>query len=256
MPDQVCEICHEALFIEVEPDSEVEDTKAPAQVERVPDDVELSCGCHYHWDCFLEAYSITQCPNCSADIATMGPNKHHQVLVTVKNEGGVQKDFDILPIGIEESYLRTYPEERKGYAFHEFCREGDIDAIINMVKDVDEEEDEEGRGEEEDEDPGHQKDILRYLKKGDDGSGLHVAIRYQKQDVAWLLLALGSQLAWEKFPANVLQAMTALGLQKTDRRGDPDIRTLKDGKGRTPAELAEEIGGPWVEWLREGRLNP
>ena len=52
MPDQVCEVCHEPLFIEIEPDSEVEDSKTPAQVERVPDDVELSCGCHYHWYLF------------------------------------------------------------------------------------------------------------------------------------------------------------------------------------------------------------
>jgi hypothetical protein len=47
----VCADCHESLFIEVELDSDVEDSnsKAPAQVQTVPDDVELSCGCHYHW---------------------------------------------------------------------------------------------------------------------------------------------------------------------------------------------------------------
>jgi ferredoxin len=49
MTDQTCASCQESLFIEVEPDSEVEDSKATAHVESVPDDVELSCGCHYHW---------------------------------------------------------------------------------------------------------------------------------------------------------------------------------------------------------------
>lgn len=206
----------------------------------------------YSWSkvfrgCFLEAYSITQCPNCSADIASLGPDKSQQVLVTLRNEGGVQKDYDILPVGIEESYLRTFPEERKGHAYLEFCREGDLDAIIHMVKDVDEEEDE----------AGHQQDILRYQGKSEgNGSGLHVAIQHQQQEVAWLLLALGSQLEWDKFPAIVIQAMSGLGLQKSDRKGEPDIRTLTDDNGRTPADLAKEIGGPWEEWLREGRLIP
>jgi hypothetical protein len=51
MADQICASCHDPLVIEVEPDSdvEIEDKKASADVESVPDDVELSCGCHYHW---------------------------------------------------------------------------------------------------------------------------------------------------------------------------------------------------------------
>jgi len=49
MADEICSSCQEPLLIEVEPDSDVEDSKAVAQVQSVPDDVELSCGCHYHW---------------------------------------------------------------------------------------------------------------------------------------------------------------------------------------------------------------
>ena len=48
MAEQLCASCQEPLSIEVEPDSDFEDSKAPAQIESVPDDVELSCGCHYH----------------------------------------------------------------------------------------------------------------------------------------------------------------------------------------------------------------
>lgn len=49
MAEQLCASCHDPLLIEVEPDSEPEDSKVPAQIQSVPDDVELSCGCHYHW---------------------------------------------------------------------------------------------------------------------------------------------------------------------------------------------------------------
>jgi ferredoxin len=49
MADKECSSCHEPLLLEIEPDSDNEDSKAPAQVESIPDDVELSCGCHFHW---------------------------------------------------------------------------------------------------------------------------------------------------------------------------------------------------------------
>lgn len=118
-----------------------------------------------------------------------------------------------------------------------------------MVKDVDEEEN--------DEDDEH-SDVLGYTGtfEGIQGSGLHVAIRYQQQEVAWLLLALGSQLEWSKFPDVVLQAMQGLGLSKEDRKAQSDIRSLKDSSDRTPADLAKEVGGLWIEWLNDGRLSP
>lgn len=200
-------------------------------------------------ECFLEAYSITQCPNCSKDISSLSSNGSQQVLVTLTNEGGVQERYDILPAATEEAYLRAYPEERKGHAYLEFCCEGDLDAVIHLIKDS------EADDGDEDEDIA---DILRYRGtfEGIEGSGLHVAIQYNQQEVAWLLLALGSQLAWDKFPPVVLKAMQGLGLEKGDRNGDPDIRTLVDGDGRTPAELAQQLRGPWEEWLKDGRLMP
>jgi hypothetical protein len=198
-------------------------------------------------ECFLESYTITQCPNCDKDISSLSPSGSQQVLVTLRNEGGLQEKYDILPAATEEAYLRAYPEERKGHAYLEFCREGDIDAIIHMI------EDSEDDGDEEDQETG---DILRYRGtfEGIEGSGLHVAIRYNQQEVAWLLLALGSQLEWEKFPSIVLQAMHGLGLRKEDRNGEPDIRSLVDSEGRKPADLAQQLGGVWEEWLSEGRL--
>jgi len=202
-------------------------------------------------ECFLEAYTITECPNCAKNISSLSPTGSQQVLVTLRNEGGVEKNYDILPAATEEAYLRAYPEERKGHAYLEFCREGDIDAIIHMINDSEADSDEE-------EDAEDNIDILRYRGtfEGVDGSGLHVAIRNNQQEVAWLLLALGSQLEWSKFPAVVLQAMQSLGLRKEDRNGEPDIRSLSDSEGRTPAALARQLGGVWKEWLNDNRLNP
>jgi len=119
-----------------------------------------------------------------------------------------------------------------------------------MVKDVEEEED--------DDEDDEYSDLLGYTGtfEGIQGSGLHVAIRYNQQEAAWLLLALGSQLEWSKFPGVVLQAMEELGLSQEDRKTQSDIRNTKDSSDRTAADLAKEVGGLWIEWLNEGRLSP
>ncbi len=49
MAKDTCGTCTEPLYIEIDLDSDVEDSKALAKPETVPDDVEFSCGCHYHW---------------------------------------------------------------------------------------------------------------------------------------------------------------------------------------------------------------
>ena len=89
----VCENCKKPLEVEIDPDED-EDVqmggssgKAPAAApETYTDDVQLSCGCHFHWyvkvskrisyktfsgtetyltcrDCLLEAYQVTECSN-------------------------------------------------------------------------------------------------------------------------------------------------------------------------------------------------
>lgn len=79
MTDQECKSCHEPLFIEIEADSDGEESKAPVVSERIPDDVQVKCGCHFHWECFLEAYNITQCPECSEDISSLSADGQQQV---------------------------------------------------------------------------------------------------------------------------------------------------------------------------------
>lgn len=44
-----CAACQEPLLVLVDSDSEAEDSKNAAISESVPDDVELPCGCHFHW---------------------------------------------------------------------------------------------------------------------------------------------------------------------------------------------------------------
>ena len=200
-------------------------------------------------ECFLEAYNVTECPNCSKDISSLSSNGQQEVLCTVRNEGGVQEDFDILPSATEEAYLRAYPEERIGHALLEFCREGDVDAIAHLIRDA----------ELNDAEANEEKiDLLRYQGtfEGIEGSGLHVAIRYNQGKVAWLMLALGSSLDWAQFPPEVLQGMKELNLREEDRKAGIDLRSLQDGEGRTAAALAQELGGVWSEWCSSGRLLP
>ncbi len=181
---------------------------------------------------------------------TITPSGEQQLLCNLKNEGGLQERLDILPILTEESYLKAYPEERRCRAFLEFCGEGDVEAIVDLLNDDDGEEDEEKGA-------GHGIDVLRYQDQlGSMGSGLHVAVQNQRMEVAWLLLLLASTLQIDQFPADVLQAAQNLGIHREDQSGQIDIRSLQDSQGMTAEERAAGIGGMWTEWLQSGRLKP
>ena len=113
---------------------------------------------------------------------TAAPSGEQQLLCNLKNEGGLQERLDILPILTEESYLKAYPEERRCRAFLEFCGEGDVEAIVDLLNDDDDgEEDEENSSQ----GAGHGIDVLRYQDQvGSIGSGLHVAVQNQRVEVA------------------------------------------------------------------------
>ncbi len=100
--------------------------------------------------------------------------------------------------------------------------------------------------------------LLRYQGtfEGLEGSGLHIAIRYGQEDVAWLLLALASSLDWQKFPVAMLQAMESFGVSPADRVLGCDVRNLTDSEGRTPNGLAQLLGGKWRSWVDAGRFGP
>lgn len=276
-----CVACHKPLTLYIEPEDEDEDESMGGSASAntgsyVDDDVQLQCGCHFHWSvhlvllnyrgrsltltfalcrqCLLDSYSMSECPDCGRNLITTTTSGEQQLLCNLKNEGGLQERLDMLPILTEESYLKAYPEERRCRAFLEFCGEGDVEAIVDLLNDGDDgEEDEETSGLV----PGHSIDVLRYQDQiGSMGSGLHVAVQNQRMEVAWLLLLLASTLKIDQFPAAVIQAAQNLGIQREDQSGKIDIRLLKDSQGMTAEQRAADIGGLWTEWLQWGRLKP
>ena len=196
---------------------------------------------------------MSECPKCGRNLITTTPSGEQQLLCNLKNEGGLQERLDILPILTEESYLKAYPEERKARAFLEFCGEGDVDAIIDLLNDGDDGDEDEGTS---GSNGRNNIDILRYQDHiGSMGSGLHMAIQNQRVEVVWLLLLLASNLKMDDFPSAAIQAAQNLGTQREDQSGKADIRSLKDSQGTTAEQRAASIGGIWTEWIRSGRLK-
>lgn len=196
---------------------------------------------------------MSECPRCGRNLITTAPSGEQQLLCNLKNEGGLQERLDMLPILTEESYLKAYPEERKARAFLEFCGEGDVEAIVDLLNDGDDgEDDQETSGS----NAAHNMDVLRYQDQiGSMGSGLHMAIQNQRMEVVWLLLLLASTLKMDEFPSAALQAAQNLGIQREDQSGKADIRSLKDSQGTTAEQRAASIGGIWTQWIRSGRLK-
>ena len=197
---------------------------------------------------------MSECPNCGRNLITTTASGEQQLLSNLKNEGGLQERLDILPILTEESYLKAYPKERRCRAFLEFCGEGDVEVIVDLLNDGgDGEEDEENLGQ----DAGHRIDVLRYQDQiGSLGSGLHSAVQNHRVEVAWLLLFLASTLKLDQFLSAVLEAAQDFGMQREDQSGKADIRSLTDSEGVTAEQRAAAVGGPWTEWLQSGRLRP
>ncbi|KAL2039723.1 hypothetical protein N7G274_007582 [Stereocaulon virgatum] len=247
-----CVACSKPLILHIEPEEDDEEFSMAASSTNagkdVDDDVQLQCGCHFHWQCLLDAYSMSECPKCGVKIISTTTPGEQELLCTLKNEGGLQRNLDILPLLTEETYLKAYPEERKCRAFLEFCEEGDVEAIVDLLEDVDDDE-EEGAG--------RNMDILRYQDPIESmNSGLHIAVLNERVNVAWLLLYLASTLPLDQFSQEALYAtQKSLSLGRDDQTSKADIRSLKDAEGLTAEERAVTIGGVWNDWLSIGRLK-
>ena len=266
----VCAKCQKLLEVEISPDddSDVEmGASSPGDTTQTfPDDVKLSCGCHFHWECLLDSYELEKCPNCSHDIilspaagSSDTARDSQQILVDLNNEGGLQEQIDIYPLLKEESYLRAYPEERKCRAFLEFCKEGDHRAICDLLKSCNDPPEEDLQVDEMSDAAGGpnktQDSILRYQDPvGEMQSGLHAAAANGHREVAWLLLLLASTFPELEFPALVFQEAAALGVMRDDQEGKVDIRSLRDAQGRTAEDVAKEFGVVWNGWIGNGRL--
>ncbi|MCJ1252180.1 hypothetical protein MMC30_009419 [Trapelia coarctata] len=256
-----CATCELPLVLEIEShgddhvDSPMRGGASTTVAHMVPDDVQMSCGCHFHWQCLLSAYQILQCPSCASNISSISTTGDQQILCTLHNEGGLQTDLDILPLLTEEIYLKAYPEERRARAFLEFCREGDVEAIIGLLKkatgdsDSDDEDEEEEDEEDGDEDEEGLKltpaQILLYQDPtGTSHSGLHIAVLAGQIEVIYLLLLLGAPHPGRFLPTDVVVAADRLGaVQLCDRLGVTiDIRSLKDAEGKLALDYFEMAG--------------
>ncbi|KAI4204721.1 MAG: hypothetical protein LQ348_001249 [Seirophora lacunosa] len=244
-----CKKCERPLTIMIDWDDEASDPdQAGASSENeVPDSVELQY-----------AYEITRCPSCSKDVLNHAASGEERILCNVNNEGGLQEAFDILPILKEESFLKAFPEERKARALLEFCAEGDVGAILDLVKGGEDEDDDFSMdGSDNAEGAAKPIDVLRYQDPtGSMDTGLHVAIRNGQEEVVWLLLLLASSLELHRFPPDVIQAAETLGAVREDQVGKVDVRVLENAEHMTAVNLAQKLGGKWEAWIAAGRLKP
>ena len=188
---------------------------------------------------------MNECPSCGAHIARMTSTGQEQILCNLNNEGGLQEGLDIMPLLIEASYLKTYPEERRARAFVEFAGEGDVISMVDMLKEDAEDSDGEGS-----------IDLLRYQDPlGGMNSALHAAVNSSNVTVAWLLLWLASSLETARFPLEIAAHARGMGVPRADATGKLDVRTLKDGDGMTAQQRATITGGTWNEWIKHGWLD-
>jgi hypothetical protein len=244
-----CAACSKPLVLYNDSEDEFEG-------ENPPDDLQLPCNCHFHWQCLLDtadAVAISlRCPNCDTSLAANAPGPsvtnpifHASQGVAIPtryhSEGGLQEDYDILPILTEEAYLASHEEERPARAFLTMCAEGDVEGIMALL----------GSADLDDEETLGPQQILRYQDVLNGGkSGLHLALENDKIEVFYLLLWLASRLPTSAFPENVARSAHDVGLARPENIPDPDIRALKDEKEETAEAYARRKSGMWEEVLQ------
>lgn len=224
----------------------------------------------------------TTCPHCFTNLDTPNPTQPFfsipsdpstptwppadllakSLLCDVYNEGGAQPGLDILPLLLEEQYLRAVPGARRCRALLEFCREGDLEAVVDMLRDGGDVEDEDEQMDDENEDDedeeAEQMDMLRYKDPlGEGQSALHAAVEGGSMEIVWALLWRASRLEEAAFPPGLRAQAEALGLQREHDIGEDkvDIRSLRDARGRSAEQVAGQLGGPWLPWIGTGRLS-
>ncbi|ODA84334.1 hypothetical protein RJ55_02854 [Drechmeria coniospora] len=250
-----CNACQEPLVIRVDDDDE----GANGQPVTVPDDLELQCGCHFHWECFMEEASSvaisSKCPGCESylPVNEAGPSTATNtslqspstapILARYCNEGGVQDRLDILPSITEEAYVQNNPEVRPARAFHLMCSEGDVTGMIELLYDV--------QG-----DIGDAGPLVLYQDPlAEMRSALHLAVENKQSEAIWLLLWLASTVPLDSFPPSARQSAETVGIRRLAVESGVDIRALRDAHGRSAENLAHQNAGFWRQLLDTGVLS-
>lgn len=253
-----CKVCDEPLLVPV--DDEEDEGPSSSTPQTVPDDLQLPCGCHYHWQCCLDqashiALNLT-CPSCDAHLVsnTTGPSVTNPVYHTsqvqpaiacrYESDGGVEENYNILPTLTEEAYLEGHPDERRSRAFLTMCGEGDVLGAVELLKDA------AGEGED-------VRAIVLYRDSLANGkSALHIAIEKGQEEAVWLLLYLASpKLSLDSFPQEALAAAQSLGLDRMPPSGT-DIVSLRDEGGASAEDYARQMAGIWDRLVVAGVLRP
>lgn len=151
------------------------------------------------------------------------------------SEGGQAEPVDLLPIVQEEAHLSSHPEERPARALHTMVAEGDVEGIVELLRDAESETE--------------RSALLSYRDPLAGGrNALHVAVEHGKPDAFWLLLWVASGLPTDNFSTEMRQTMGSIRLERG--RGE-DLRFVKDVEGRTPGDYAT-ASGLWDEWVDGG----
>ncbi|KID66915.1 uncharacterized protein G6M90_00g070390 [Metarhizium brunneum] len=250
-----CKVCNEPLVLRLDDDADNDDTET---AETVPDDLELGCGCHFHWECLMEEASTVatslKCPSCDIYLPRnqAGASSTTQfreasaaaILAQYSNEGGVQKDLDIMASITEEAYVQAHPEARPARAFHVMCAEGDIAGVIDLLRDASDQGADAGS-------------IIRYQDPLEGmKSGLHLAVENKQDEIVWTLLWLSSRISTDAFPPLVRQMAEGVGLGRINVDADGDVRCLRDSQGRVAETIAQQNPEVWSALLDGGVLSP
>jgi len=215
--------------------------------------------------CLLDESSVVavslKCPSCHTGLISTLPGSFTtnsltpshpqapQIFTRYENEGGVQENLDILPLIIEEAYLEANPSARLARAFMHMCSQGDVGGIFDLLKTVDED-----YGDRE-QDSMSPADILRYQDPLDGmKSALHLAIENSKQEIAWLLMWLASDVPEDKFPEEAIRVAESVNASRQSAASGVDIRSLRNTQGQTAGTVANAMGGTWTALLQSGIL--
>ncbi|KAL2264982.1 hypothetical protein VTJ83DRAFT_7492 [Remersonia thermophila] len=284
---ETCRACGNPLVLTLDPDDSSSEAECHSvhETTTVPDDLHLPCDCHFHWQCLLDQatsiLSTLTCPACRQPLTTGGAAASSssssssssppqlQILTTYTNEGGIQPSLDLYPTLLEESFLSSHPEARPARAFHTMTAEGDTQGMLALLADFSEAADDgDGDG---DGDAAHQEEAApaptpqqaaqqrqKLLAWRDPLNGhrtaLHVALESRQEEAVWLLLWVGSGIATAEFPEAVVSAARGNHVPRTidDASLEDDVRFLKDGEGRTPADVCLQLGEPWTKLVEGG----
>ncbi|KHN96177.1 Zinc finger, RING/FYVE/PHD-type [Metarhizium album ARSEF 1941] len=237
-----CNICNEPLVLRLDDDADDDDTET---ARTVPDDLELGCGCHFHWECLMEeAPSLVEslkCPSCDTylpkdEASASSANQSCDapppaILAQYTNEGGVQKDLDIMDSITEEAHVQKHPEVRPARALHIMCTEGDITGLIELLRVASDQGMDIGN-------------IIRYQDPlAGMQSGLHLAVENQREEIVWALLWLSSAVSTDVFPGMVRETAERVGLGRLNVDASGDIRCLKDAQDRLAGTIAQQNPG-------------